>query len=90
MEHVPAIDATGLVALESALESLAAQKTLAIFTGLRAQPRQVLQQAGIVEREGRLLVCADINEAVKAAERYIGPRIRLRQDAGSNWRPSGM
>jgi len=90
MEHVPAIDATGLVALESALESLAQQKTLAIFTGLRAQPRQVLQQAGIVEREGRLLVCADINEAVEAAERHVGPRIKLRPDAGSNWRPSGM
>jgi SulP family sulfate permease len=90
MEHVPAIDATGLVALESALESLAEQKALAIFTGLRAQPRQVLQQAGIVEREGRLLICGDINDAVEAADRHIGPKIQLRQDPGSSWRPSGM
>jgi len=90
MEHVPAMDATGLVALESALESLAAQKTLAIFTGLRAQPRQVLQQAGIVEREGRLLICRDINAAVEAAERHVGPKIPPRADAGSSWRPSGM
>jgi sulfate permease, SulP family len=90
MEHVPAIDATGLVALESALESLAGQKALAVFTGLRAQPLQVLQQAGIVEREGSLRICRDINEAVEAAERHIGPKIRLRADAGSSWRPSGM
>jgi SulP family sulfate permease len=90
MEHVPAMDATGLVALESALESLAEQKTLAIFTGLRAQPLQVLQNAGIVELEGRLLICSDINTAVEAAERFIGPKITLRETPGSNWRPSGM
>jgi SulP family sulfate permease len=71
MEHVPAIDATGLVALESALDSLARQKTLAIITGLRDQPRQVLTNAGIVACDGCLLVCEDIESALEAAERHV-------------------
>jgi SulP family sulfate permease len=71
MEHVPAIDATGLVALESALESLARQHTLAIIVGLRAQPREVLTNAGIVACDGCLLVCDDIESALEAAERHI-------------------
>ena len=71
MEHVPAIDATGLVALESALESLARQHTLVIVTGLRAQPREVLTNAGIVECDGCLIVRDDIEAALKAAEQHI-------------------
>jgi SulP family sulfate permease len=71
MEHVPAIDATGLVALESALETLARQHTLAIIVGLRAQPREVLTNAGIVACDGCLLVCDDIESALEAAERHV-------------------
>jgi SulP family sulfate permease len=71
MEHVPAIDATGLVAFESALETLERQHTLAIITGLREQPRQVLANAGIIECRGCLVVCENIDAALEAAERHI-------------------
>jgi SulP family sulfate permease len=71
MDHVPAMDATGLVAFESALESLARQHTLAILTGLREQPRRVLANAGIIECPDCLLVCDDIESALEAAERHI-------------------
>lgn len=70
MEQVPAMDATGLVALESALASLARHRTLAIITGLRPQPRRVLENAGIVERPGRLLIREDIEAAIDEAEAY--------------------
>jgi SulP family sulfate permease len=72
LEQVPAIDVTGLVALESALETLTRQHTLAIITGLRAQPREVLTNAGIVACDGCLLVCDDIESALAAAKRHIG------------------
>lgn len=63
MEHVPAIDATGLVALESALASLARRGVLVILIGVQPQPTKILQGAGIVERPGSLLVRTDLSEA---------------------------
>jgi SulP family sulfate permease len=80
MEQVPAIDATGLVALESALDTLRRQHTLAIITGLREQPRRVLANAGIIECEGCLIVRDDIESALETAERHVGDA-RARIDA---------
>ena len=81
MDHVPAMDATGLVAFESALESLARQHTLAILTGLREQPRRVLANAGIIECPDCLLVCDDIASALEAAQRHIAAGRAHRHDA---------
>jgi len=67
LDDVPAIDATGLVALESALDRLRHRGTLTILTGLRPQPRRVLAAAGVVAEEGRLLLCADLESALDAA-----------------------
>jgi len=82
MEQVPAMDATGLVALESALASLARHRTLAVITGLRPQPRRVLENAGIVERPGRLLIREDIDAAIEEAEAFA-------RRAGSSRPPQG-
>jgi SulP family sulfate permease len=70
MDRVPAMDASGLVALESALEALRHHKTLAILSGLRPQPRRVLANAGVLEREGRLLIRERIEDAIDAAEAH--------------------
>jgi SulP family sulfate permease len=56
MDQVPAMDATGLVALESALAQLHKRGCLTVITGLGAQPRRVLANAGIVDRPGSLLL----------------------------------
>jgi len=71
LDDVPAMDATGLVALESALDSLARRGTLAILCGVRQQPRRVLDGAGVREREGRLLIRADVSAALDAAEAHV-------------------
>lgn len=52
---VPAIDATGLVALESALKSLRDHHVLAVLVGLQPQPAEVLSGAGLVEDPARRL-----------------------------------
>jgi SulP family sulfate permease len=68
LDGVPAIDATGLVALESALDGLRRRRTLAILSGLPPQPRRVLADAGVVAEEGRLLLCPDLASSLAAAE----------------------
>jgi SulP family sulfate permease len=66
MDGVNAIDATGLVALESAVASLKRQKCRAILCGLRIQPRGLLIRAGFGQRKDVVLV-DDLAEALELA-----------------------
>ncbi len=74
LEDVPAIDATGLVALESALARLQKDRCLAILCGLSRQPAVALARAKIVDEADRLLIRADIVSAIETATQYIGSR----------------
>ena len=65
MDEVNAMDATGLVALESALEQLRKQKCLAILSGVRGQPMALLQKARLLEREG-VVLCQNAAQALAA------------------------
>lgn len=75
LDGVPAIDATGMVALESALERLQGNRVLAILSGVLPQPKSVLERAGVVEREGQLLIKPDFISALDAAEDYLLRRL---------------
>lgn len=66
MDEVHAMDATGLVALESAVASLRRQKCRAILCGLRIQPRGLLRRARFAERLG-VVLCDDLAEALEVA-----------------------
>jgi SulP family sulfate permease len=68
MDQVHAMDATGLVALESAVASLRRQKVRALLCGLRIQPRSLLTRAGFAERH-QVVLCDDLGEALEAAVR---------------------
>lgn len=70
MDEVSAMDATGLVALESAIEPLRAAKCFAILSGVREQPMSVLKKAKFQEREG-VRVCTDAKEAFALASKYV-------------------
>jgi sulfate permease, SulP family len=59
LEDVPAIDATGLVALESVVERLNDSGVKVVLSGVRPQPRRALAKAGFVDRPGRLEVTDD-------------------------------
>jgi sulfate permease, SulP family len=64
MEGVPMMDATGLVALESALAQLSDQQCLTVITGLQPQPKNLLANARIQDRPGRLMLRDDLNGAL--------------------------
>ena len=70
LDGVHAMDATGLVALESALEQLRSQKCLAVLSGVQRQPMAVLRKAHAHEQPG-VLFCANADEALAAARAHI-------------------
>ncbi len=67
MHAVPVMDATGLVALESLLKKLDGAGTLVQIIGLQAQPRSVMQKAGIEERPGKLTFHETLESALPIA-----------------------
>jgi sulfate permease, SulP family len=72
LSAVPAMDITGLVALESALLRLRQQGVLTVISGLRPQPESVLRKAGVQEEPGRVQFCATLEEAAQAAAAHVG------------------
>ena len=73
MDEVHAMDATGLVALESALETLSAHKCSTILSGVHGQPLVLLRRAGFDTREG-VVFCASADEALETASKLAGPK----------------
>jgi SulP family sulfate permease len=80
MRHVPTIDATGLVALESVLDRLFRSRIKVIFAGLTPEVADVLDRAGIKRSPGRLAYAPDIETAISMA---IVHAARLRRAAES-------
>jgi SulP family sulfate permease len=72
LDEVNAMDNTGLVALESALQVLGKHKCLAIMTGVRPQPMSVLRKAGLSQRDG-VAFCRTPAEALGLAGRAASP-----------------
>jgi SulP family sulfate permease len=66
LDQVPAIDATGMVALESAIERLRVAGVTAILHGLRPQPRAVVERSGLLARPG-VLASNDPAETLRLA-----------------------
>ncbi len=71
MSGVNAIDATGLVALESAVQTLASRKCPTILTKVQPQPKEVLRRANLKE-SSLVYNCDSLLEAVDLAERLLG------------------
>jgi SulP family sulfate permease len=74
MEAIPDMDATGLVALESALERLERQKIGIILCGVQSQPRRLMRDGHLKERFKTLRIRPDIDAAVKLAEDQLARR----------------
>ncbi len=72
LDSVPVMDATGLVALESALESLSKRGCVAVLTGLQQQPAELIERAGLRHKPWRLMMRPDLASAIAAAEEVVG------------------
>lgn len=73
LEAVPAIDATGVVNLESALERLYKQHIQVVLAGLQPQPTEALERAGVVERPGRLSITPTFATGIERARILAAP-----------------
>ncbi len=71
MENVPIMDATGLVAFESALESLERRRCLAVLVGCESQPRLLIRKAKLKTKFPRLKVRASLERALEQAEEFL-------------------
>jgi SulP family sulfate permease len=67
LSKVPAIDASGLVALETMLERLHERENLVVLVGLQPQPAAALARAGVVAKPGRLAIVPDLDLALDLA-----------------------
>jgi SulP family sulfate permease len=65
--QVPAIDATGLVALETIIDKLKRSGHKVILAGLRPQLAEVVERAGIKREPGRLGIAPDLDAALSMA-----------------------
>ena len=65
--RVPAIDATRLVALESALERLRAVKKKVVIAGPLPEPRRVFEKANLSVRHDHVYFCGTLDDALSMA-----------------------
>jgi sulfate permease, SulP family len=71
MRMVPAIDATGLRALEDALERTRREGGTLMLTGVAEQPRRAMEQSGFLEKIGRENVLDNIDAALQRARELL-------------------
>jgi SulP family sulfate permease len=86
MDEVQAMDATGLVALESALDGLRNAKCLAILSSVRPQPMALMKKAHLDRRDG-VVLCTDGEAALAAASQHIAT---TPQSTGASGRPASI
>jgi SulP family sulfate permease len=70
MREVPAVDSTGIAALESFLSQCRRGKTALVLSEIRDQPRRALEKAGFIKELGPENVRDTLEEALKRAENY--------------------
>lgn len=67
LEDVPAVDATGLVALESTIESLNGLGIKVVLTGVQDQPRRAFVRAGMEDVTGKLEITDNVGNTIEQA-----------------------
>jgi SulP family sulfate permease len=71
LDRVPVMDATGLVALESAVAALAKRGCLVTLAGLQPQPAKLVQRAELTRRFPGLRVSPDVAAGIAEARAQI-------------------
>jgi sulfate permease, SulP family len=71
MRHVPVMDATGLRAMEVAVQKMHRDGVRVLLTAVQPQPMKVMHAAGLIDRIGRENVCATIAEALVRCGRLL-------------------
>lgn len=72
MQHVPAMDATGLRVLEEVCDRARKEGTQIILSGIRRQPLHALRRSPLLEKIGRQNIFRDIDHALNRAREILG------------------
>jgi SulP family sulfate permease len=67
LQQVPAIDATGLVAMETILNDLRRANIKVVLAGMKPQVAEVLERAGFKREPGKLAIAPDLDSALSIA-----------------------
>ena len=73
MRAVPMVDGSGATAIKALIERCHRHGTALIMTGVQAQPRQVLQEMGIIG-DPRVTLVPDIDAALVEARRIVAAK----------------
>ena len=65
LRSVPAMDVTGLVALESAFERLGRDQVFVVLAGVQPQPLRVMARAGWRGRKGKVAIYRSFERALE-------------------------
>ena len=84
LDQVNDMDATGLVAFESALERLERQRISTILAGVQSQPRRLIRNGRLKERFKDLRIRPDLDAAIALAEERLAAAAASR--GSSKWR----
>jgi len=68
MRNVPAMDISGLEALEELLGICKKRNMTLILSHVNKQPMKVMEKAGFIEKAGRENFCENINKALERAK----------------------
>jgi SulP family sulfate permease len=71
LDRVPVMDATGLVALESAIGTLSKRGCATILTGLQPQPAALIARAALTQRGWPVSVRPDLDASLAAARELV-------------------
>ena len=79
LNRVPAIDATGLYALEKIYEHLNRRGNTLILSKVRPQPRYVMAKAGFIQKLDPANIVPDVEWALARAYEVLGPDAQKRR-----------
>ncbi len=74
MRHVPAVDATGLHALQDVLEKAKRDGTVLVLAGVNAQPLEVMVQSGFAAQIGRANMAPNLDAALERSRELLNER----------------
>jgi sulfate permease, SulP family len=81
MRRVPAIDATGMHALEEFYDKCRRAGTRLLLSGVHAQPIFAITQFGLVDKFGEENLFGNIDDALNAAREIVGEKAQTRPGA---------
>jgi sulfate permease, SulP family len=90
LEDVPAIDATGLVALESLVARLNGSGVKVVLVGIGGQPLRALARAGWRNRKGRIRIFRSVERGLEVARRTVEGGAGSAADRAGSTTPNGM